>query len=1239
MKKEKTTKVTQEIKMSQFKKANQLMKERQYQDALSLYQELATNAPHELKKTLEFNISLCKKRLPYSSIKAALVIHVFYLDIFEYLLKKIKHLKLDLIVTASPKQLSQVETLLKINNLQAHLIESSEGGYDIYPFLQTLPYLIEKNYDFVCKLHTKKGLAGLEETYPEHTTSWLDMLMQPILKNQARVAEITSYLEKNKDIALVGVADLYKSSKWLAYGNEPFAAQILQEIDTSLDPAKPWGFFAGSIFWARVSSLKPLLKLLETNWLNQFLTNNNKTGEFTSIWHALERVFGQLANLNKQDNALVYTNNKNSDTINIVKSSNSKIPTGNPYGVGNSLDAYINLEKNLNALQKTNQFDFVFYRHNYSLNLLTDIELLYHYLRYGAFENCNPNKDFSTAYYLEDNRDISNARANPFIHYLMNGKAEGRQVFPAEENTEQIKKLIHNSKIFDASYYLEHNPDVARAKKNPLEHYIKFGYKEKRQPCSEYNFDQIWYIREYLNNWRIKPNPLLHYLVLSKKYNLQPRPNKQLPQLSLGTKLPNSPKRICLFAGYDQDGLIDDYVIKIIKELAKHSDIYYLADSNIPREELEKINPYVKQSWAFRHGEYDFGSYMRLCRYLVGWETIRQYDELLLVNDSSYLIDNLDNLFQKMNHTSCDWWGLQATKGISATKENLSNQFKEKIPFTDILTTHLGNYEQDEVYDFHIGSYFLAFRSPLLKENSPLEQVINNVEKERGKKNLILSYEIGLTRHLVQKGYKPATFINSLYPFHPVYTKNHFQLIKDGFPFFKRFFLTENHYFVPELWKWKQWLKEAKPEITKETIKIIESNLTRVADASKLFVSLNHPKNASQWPLPLLTNQEFIEQAKLTQPSNLAWVFPVCAYDHTFSGNERLVFEKIKNNPNIKKTILYLSKEVHLDGINVHTYPLKSFQGQQALLESKYIFIKHAPRINIGYPIDYKKHKVINLWHGIPLKRIGYVSLDHQQVLDGIAKQHQNCYSVISSSKIDKMAMASAFYPLSYHDIWMTGLPRNDLILSSQASLADVFKAQLKALEQKINGKRLVLFAPTFRNQQAAAYYKFTKEEIASLYKVLNKHNAILGLREHMADKANSYSAVLLGKNAPVVSLDREVVQDIELIYRKADLLITDYSSCFIDFMLTGKPLISFAYDLEAYEQKERGFFYNMEQVFPGPICQTFQEMLAQLDLTLTENKNHDQQLYNFKRDIFFEYKDANNTQRLIDHVFLDMQN
>src|SRR5699024_3709557 len=112
-------------------------------------------------------------------------------------------------------------------------------------------------------------------------------------------------------------------------------------------------------------------------------------------------------------------------------------------------------------------------------------------------------------------------------------------------------------------------------------------------------------------------------------------------------------RRACLFAGYDPDGLVDDCVLEYLRELSRHADVWYLADGDMRPGELEKLAGVTQGAWVVRHGAYDFGSWSLLARDRVGWDALETYDEVLLVNDSCYLLRDLNQVFSAMTAKSC----------------------------------------------------------------------------------------------------------------------------------------------------------------------------------------------------------------------------------------------------------------------------------------------------------------------------------------------------------------------------------------------------------------------------------------------------------------------------------------------------------------------------------------------------------------------------------------------------------
>lgn len=1242
------------------------MREGKLADAILLYEaalsEKKTNDLQLIEKTVRKNLELAKAKLtrlskatsspqptqnnrdnsgakktippcpPGCPLKIAVVLHITTTEHLNKILFRLKNIKnkYDLIITSTKANQAPIQNFLWRNQLTASFVEAEFTQNDSLAFLNCASKIVTDGYDLICKIHNNASNFLNDDQTDTLNETFAKACLDPLLGSEQTVTAILSAFSSQKEVSLIGAADHYSSAIKSSVGLEKYLSHTIKKLSETRDTRKDWGFFWGNMFWMRVECLAPLLdkqqKLLSFG--HPLLKCNDHVPD------TLSRAFGLLPELTLTETALIYTLDAHEPGIKIVNAKKSRIPTGTPYSIKTRLCSQKKINENLLLLEKTTAFDKEFYLRTYDVaeEANTETGLLYHYLRYGSFERCNPNDCFSSAWYLDHHNDVLEAGENPLAYHIAKGSSRKMTTFPAEENIELIASKISEAGIFDTQHYLNENPDVRNSKINPLHHYCRYGWREGRNPSKTVEFDATWYENNYLRTWLAPINPLLHHAIS----NLAPRSMPAAVNINSGHMLENrtKPRRICLFAGYDPHGLMDDYVIQFITELSKYSDVYYLADGEIRSGELAKLNDITKQSWAFRHGEYDFGSYSRLARDLVGWDTIRDYDELLLINDSSYLLGSLNTVFKKMESKPCDWWGLQATKGIYATKDKPTNQFKEKIHLDFVIDNILGEYENEENYDFLIGSYFLAFRKPVLEENGTLQTILDGVRRKRSKKDIITHYEIGLTRSLLLAGHRPATFIDYLYPFHPIYTEHHFDLVREGFPLFKRYYLTENHYRTPQLWRWKDKLKEILPNVD---LTSAENNLNRVGDAEKLYKTLNIPLTDVNWPRPLLDSKSFIAADNDRNPDPYCWAFPVCGYDESFSGNERLLFEAVKDNPKIRKIILTRKKCISAQGINVEILPLKSYAGQQALLDAGYIFIKHTPTRNAIFPLNPNKHKFINLWHGIPLKRIGYASLDQSNRLEAIASEHARCHAVIASSEIDRLAMAASFYPLTFHNVWVTGLPRNDVILRKETLLPDDYQKQLNKLREKLSGRRLVLFAPTFRNAQEHAYYAFNEKEKSSLYEILNRFGAVLGIREHMADKAHSYSGSLMEANAPIISLDRSEFPEIELMYRLADVLITDYSSCFIDFMLTGKPEICFAYDYDHYTKTERGLFYNLPNVFPGPICLDALSLFKSLEETLSGKKIESTVMYLAKRSIFFSFIDDNNTARLIENITSDM--
>jgi hypothetical protein len=148
-----------------------------------------------------------------------------------------------------------------------------------------------------------------------------------------------------------------------------------------------------------------------------------------------------------------------------------------------------------------------------------------HFLLIGARIGWNPNPDFSVAFYRVANADVRTSGVNPYYHYLMQGRAEGRPARPAVDalpkpvpvetapDVAQVPDAVRQviAAAFDADFYLDRYRDISEAGVDPLEHFLQFGWREGRDPSAV--FSTHYYLDSNPDIRACGMNPLYHYLV------------------------------------------------------------------------------------------------------------------------------------------------------------------------------------------------------------------------------------------------------------------------------------------------------------------------------------------------------------------------------------------------------------------------------------------------------------------------------------------------------------------------------------------------------------------------------------------------------------------------------------------------------------------------------------------------------------------------------------------------------
>lgn len=291
---------------------------------------------------------------------------------------------------------------------------------------------------------------------------------------------------------------------------------------------------------------------------------------------------------------------------------------------------------------------------------------------------------------------------------------------------------------------------------------------------------------------------------------------------------------------------------------------------------------------------------------------------------------------------------------------------------------------------------------------------------------------------------------------------------------------------------------------------------------------------------------------------------------------------------------------------------------------------------NSRLPSYFKKPRhttYIQTWHGTPLKKLVF---DMEEVhMPGTTKENyfKNFYNESRNWDflISPNAYSSGIFKRAFKydkPIPEVGYPRND-VLFNRNTLEDI--SEIKRNLKLPKDKKIILYAPTWRDNQHAGVGKYTFDLPIDLQKLQNefgdKYIVILRMHYLVAQNLNleSYKDFAYDFSQSV---------DINELYLISDVLITDYSSVFFDYGNLKRPIIFYMYDLELYRDTLRGFYFNIEQDAPGPIAKNMEELEIHLHEVLSGGISKE---YIEKYDAFYEkycyLEDGFATKRIVDKI------
>lgn len=257
------------------------------------------------------------------------------------------------------------------------------------------------------------------------------------------------------------------------------------------------------------------------------------------------------------------------------------------------------------------------------------------------------------------------------------------------------------------------------------------------------------------------------------------------------------------------------------------------------------------------------------------------------------------------------------------------------------------------------------------------------------------------------------------------------------------------------------------------------------------------------------------------------------------------------------------------------------------IASSKYIFVEDYSPIFAAIKLD-KRTELIQVWHaGFGFKAVGFGRFG----IEGSPNPFASCHRKYTYALVGNDALREIYaevFGIEEEALLSTGMPRLDGFLDPVRAIEcrDGFCQR----HPSFKGKRVVLFAPTYRgSDQGSAYYDYSRIDFEALYRMCEETDSAVVFKMHR----------FVQKKVPVPSRYTSLLVDesdlpIESLYYAADVLVTDYSSCFYDYLLLNRPVVFYCYDEEYYEAT-RGVHRRVTDIAPGPVCHSFEALIDTL--------------------------------------------
>lgn len=325
--------------------------------------------------------------------------------------------------------------------------------------------------------------------------------------------------------------------------------------------------------------------------------------------------------------------------------------------------------------------------------------------------------------------------------------------------------------------------------------------------------------------------------------------------------------------------------------------------------------------------------------------------------------------------------------------------------------------------------------------------------------------------------------------------------------------------------------------------------------------------------------------------------------------------------------VIWVVRQENIDSKEAFPKNVKTvLRGSQEFYEeaaTSKVWIDNSVTFSYLFAKKRKEQVLFQTWHGtFGLKKFDETVNNNKYWIKKAYQEGVQTDYCLTNCEFEEELFRSTFWKNA--EMLPYGHPRNDILFKSETAEVKQLVSDIRKRYRLGNEDRVLLYAPTFREEQNTSLYELPYDEVVKALEKRFGGKWVIMVRFHFMDR--KLKSLDSGNPNVINATDYPDIQDLMLL---ADIGMTDYSSWIYDYFFTKKPGFLYVPDIKEYTKKDREFLFPIETT-PFPIAKNPRELCEQII-------SFDEEKYDIDYKEFYQkmncYEDGHAAERVVEKL------